>query len=126
VCLDSPISASRLLLEYIGICPASDGLVENPGSEDILHLPPGSTFAISLRGLMVERSADGDVRIFSAYVARRHARLWLTDEGVGLEDLRSTNGTTVNGVRVNRAILHEGDRITIAGMYQFRLILPLR
>lgn len=46
-----------------------------------------------------------------------HARLhvWPTDDGVGvsIEDLGSTNGIIVDGVRVSTTELHDGSRIEV-------------
>jgi hypothetical protein len=42
-------------------------------------------------------------------VSRRHAVVVVDGRGVQLQDLGSKNGTFVNGVRVNRARLKEGD-----------------
>jgi len=59
------------------------------------------------------RAADNDVR-FSPQDVRasaHHAALLLTDEGVVIEDLGSTNGTYVNDVRVHRARIHSGDLV---------------
>jgi pSer/pThr/pTyr-binding forkhead associated (FHA) protein len=46
-------------------------------------------------------------------VSRRHAELHLQDGTVTLVDLSSTNGTTINGRRVDRARLTDGDRIGV-------------
>jgi Domain of unknown function (DUF4388)/FHA domain len=48
-------------------------------------------------------------------VSRRHARLSLEGDDLVIEDLGSTNGTYVNGVRMTRARIAEGDRILIGG-----------
>jgi pSer/pThr/pTyr-binding forkhead associated (FHA) protein len=42
-----------------------------------------------------------------------HCRFTLDEAGLGVEDLGSTNGTWVNGRRIRRAPLLEGDKITI-------------
>jgi two-component system nitrogen regulation response regulator GlnG len=42
-------------------------------------------------------------------VSREHAMLWVGPDGVHVEDLNSTNGTFVNGVRVRKARLDEDD-----------------
>ena len=47
-------------------------------------------------------------------VSREHAKLVATEEGfVNLVDLGSTNGTFLNGGRVDVAVVREGDRIDI-------------
>jgi hypothetical protein len=59
------------------------------------------------------RGADADLRLPDTGVSRRHAELHLQDGAVTLVDLSSTNGTTVNGQRLDRAQLSDGDRIGI-------------
>ncbi len=46
-------------------------------------------------------------------VSRRHAKVRSLDEALAIEDLGSTNGTFVNGQRVTRATLKEGDRLGV-------------
>jgi pSer/pThr/pTyr-binding forkhead associated (FHA) protein len=46
-------------------------------------------------------------------VSRRHAKIIVTDEQIFIQDLGSTNGTFVNGEKIKRAKLNEGDRILI-------------
>lgn len=46
-------------------------------------------------------------------VSRRHCSLRLQDGRVQLKDLESMNGTTVNGVPIQLAVLEHGDRIKI-------------
>jgi hypothetical protein len=46
-------------------------------------------------------------------VSRRHARIACTDTQIIIEDLGSTNGTFVNGEKISRATLKEGDRVLI-------------
>lgn len=69
---------------------------------------PGDSFSIG--------SAPGnDLRLAAdTAVSRRHCRI-LADErnGYRIEDLGSTNGTFVNGVRVSHAFLDEGARIRL-------------
>jgi pSer/pThr/pTyr-binding forkhead associated (FHA) protein len=42
-------------------------------------------------------------------VSRRHARITFRDGVWMIQDLSSTNGTTLNGERVGRATLRPGD-----------------
>jgi pSer/pThr/pTyr-binding forkhead associated (FHA) protein len=46
-------------------------------------------------------------------VSRRHARITMEQGVVSIEDLGSTNGTFVNGEKIQRATLQEGDRVLI-------------
>jgi pSer/pThr/pTyr-binding forkhead associated (FHA) protein len=59
-------------------------------------------------------------------VSRRHARIDVRDGGWVVADLRSANGTLVNGWRVlDEATVRPGDRLTF-GAITYRLGPPLR
>jgi pSer/pThr/pTyr-binding forkhead associated (FHA) protein len=62
--------------------------------------------------IIVGRSSDVDMVLVEDMVSRRHARLECIDE-ISIEDLGSTNGTFVNGERIKRSKLQEGDRVLI-------------
>lgn len=57
------------------------------------------------------RGAEADVRLQDTSVSRLHAELRVEGDDMVLVDLRSTNGTTVNGRRVSSSPLSDGDRI---------------
>lgn len=59
--------------------------------------------------LLLGRSPSCDVSFSNLNVSRRHARLVFRDGSWILRDLESTNGTFVNGVRVQRCDLRPGD-----------------
>ena len=60
------------------------------------------------------RSSRSDFIIDAPLVSRLHCRFTVSPEGVvELQDLDSTNGTWVNGDRVQRATLTEGALLTI-------------
>lgn len=62
----------------------------------------------------VGRIARADFMLDAPLVSRLHCRLTAeASDQLIVEDLDSTNGTIVNGNRVNRAVLQEGDRLTI-------------
>lgn len=46
-------------------------------------------------------------------VSRRHAQITFRDGVWVIRDLASTNGTSVNGVRVGRMALHIGDIVAL-------------
>ena len=59
------------------------------------------------------RAARADFVVDAALVSRLHCRLTLDDDGLGVEDLGSTNGTWVNGRKIARAPLIAGDKLKI-------------
>jgi hypothetical protein len=63
--------------------------------------------------LFVGRHPSCDVRLSDPGVSRRHARLTFRDGGWMVQDLESTNGTTVNGTRVGRCQLRPGDDLVL-------------
>jgi pSer/pThr/pTyr-binding forkhead associated (FHA) protein len=50
--------------------------------------------------IMIGRGADCQLMLDDDYVSTRHARVVSGDNGVYIEDLGSTNGTYVNGMRI--------------------------
>lgn len=68
--------------------------------------------------LTIGRLANCDLSIDSPSVSREHARLHCGSAGVEIEDLGSTNGTFVNGLRLSgRSALRQGDRVAVASFY---------
>ncbi len=63
--------------------------------------------------LVIGRSSELDLVLIEDMVSRKHARLTLQPGQITISDLGSTNGTFVNGEKVKRAQLKEGDRILI-------------
>ena len=60
------------------------------------------------------RAPRADFVVDAALVSRVHCRFTLRDTNeLELEDLGSTNGTFVNGEKVTRATLSDGDTLTI-------------
>lgn len=64
------------------------------------------------RGVVLGRGSDADVVLEDASVSRRHARLDLSPT-VTVTDLGSTNGTFVDGVRVESSRVVNGNRLTL-------------
>ncbi len=65
------------------------------------------------RDLVIGRSSDLDMVLIEDMVSRKHAKITLQDGAITIADLGSTNGTFVNGEKVKKAQLKEGDRVLI-------------
>lgn len=63
--------------------------------------------------IVVGRSSDLDMVLVEDMVSRKHARIAIAPDGITIEDMGSTNGTFVNGEKVKKAKLKEGDRVLI-------------
>jgi hypothetical protein len=65
-------------------------------------------------GLSIGRSKDADVQIEDRYASGIHIRLFSREGRHFVEDMRSTNGTTLNGAELDgEAELVDGDTIQI-------------
>src|SRR6059058_1315433 len=73
----------------------------------------GSRYEVKQRRVVIGRSRECDVQLADANVSRRHAELRQEGASYWVVDLGSTNGMEVNGKRVKRAKLDDGDRITL-------------
>ncbi|MCG8555258.1 MAG: DUF4388 domain-containing protein, partial [Proteobacteria bacterium] len=74
----------------------------------------GGEFALPAEGeIIVGRSSDQNMVLVEDMVSRRHARISVEGGDVFIRDLKSTNGTFVNGERISEAKLSEGDRVLI-------------
>ena len=70
--------------------------------------------------LTIGRTGSSDIVVSNQQVSRKHARVFLSDQGPILEDLNSKNGTFINGKPVTNAIpLQDGDVIQIALAQEF-------
>jgi pSer/pThr/pTyr-binding forkhead associated (FHA) protein len=113
---------------------------EDESAEDLAHLQqdldPGQALLLVKRGpnagssfvidagtdvTSLGRNPDSDVFLDDVTVSRRHAEVHRTS-AAGLEvcDVGSLNGTYVNGDRVERVALAEGDQLQVG---KYRLVV---
>jgi pSer/pThr/pTyr-binding forkhead associated (FHA) protein len=70
--------------------------------------------------VVIGRGRSADVVLAEPTISRAHAAIGYDAEGFYIQDLGSTNGTQVNGGRVERQLLKNGDEIRMG-----RLIIGL-
>jgi hypothetical protein len=85
----------------------------------------GRVYPLSHNTVFIGRSELADVHISDPSVSAQHARIINGGQGFEIEDLGSTNGTSVEGQRVARARLRSGDRIVI-GQIEFKFLVDRR
>ncbi len=79
-------------------------------------LRPGKAVESVPGAIKIGRANDNDIVIPEVLASRHHASLVPTPHGTEIRDNRSINGTFVNGARVDSAVLHEGDVVTIGNI----------
>ena len=63
--------------------------------------------------VIIGRTVDNDLQIDSRFVSRHHCQIITTAQGSLIEDLNSTNGIYVQGRRVRRHNLNDGDVVAV-------------
>jgi hypothetical protein len=86
-------------------------LIRTNGNTDFVH--------VLGRRTRIGRGADNELVIDTKHISRYHAVLLAGPVNTTIEDLNSTNGVFVNGKRVARQVLKDGDKVTV-GRTQFR------
>jgi pSer/pThr/pTyr-binding forkhead associated (FHA) protein len=71
------------------------------------------SFSLSHDMTVVGRREDCDLRIPLGDISRKHCRLVKEGDSLRIEDMGSSNGTFVNGRRIQEAILNPGDNLQI-------------
>lgn len=79
----------------------------------IAGIDQGSRFEIGEEPVGIGRGLRNGIRLFDTEVSRRHATIEYTDGSFVIADLKSSNGTFVNGSGVRQRQLVGGDQIQI-------------
>jgi len=114
---------------------AFHGDARSVGAVDVPVPPRSGPRLVSERGEwilsegsnVVGRERECAVRVDSADLSRRHARIVVTRTETTIEDLGSKNGTQVNGERITRSVaLKDSDRIQVGSLTMtYRIAGPL-
>lgn len=74
--------------------------------------------------MLVGRHQDADILLQSAEISRRHAAFLVKDDALWVQDLKSSNGTFVNDVRVDeQKLLKDSDIVQFASL-KFYIYAP--
>ena len=74
------------------------------------------SFPLQREATVLGRREDCDIRIPLGEVSRKHCRLIIEADTLRAEDMGSSNGTFVNGARVQEAIIQAGDALQIGSV----------
>ena len=73
----------------------------------------GREYCLSPKRMLIGRTAPCDITINDSSVSRKHANIESKDGRFLLQDLKSTNGTFVNGESIDVHVVNHGDKIRI-------------
>jgi len=82
----------------------------------------GKKFPLNERAALIGRGTDSqkpDIMILDEHVSRRHAEISFNNNYFLLRDLKSTNGTTLNGIRIEPEKLYRLQQDSIIGLAVF-------
>jgi hypothetical protein len=100
--------------EWPEATPVSTPAPEPPREVVTLTLG-GRAHPITSPRFVVGRSRECDLTVTDGNASRRHAEVVQEGDTYLVVDLGSTNGTELNGRRISREELADGDRITVGG-----------
>jgi two-component system cell cycle response regulator len=73
----------------------------------------GKRYRLGPKRILIGRMEQSDILVDDSSVSREHASIERKDGRFILEDLKSTNGTFINGECVDVRVLNHGDKIRI-------------
>jgi len=103
--LSSTLDTAAQTGEEIALEGPARVLIRTDGNTDYVH--------VLGRRTRIGRGGDNELVLDTKHVSRYHAVLLAGPVHTSIEDLNSTNGVFVNGKRVARQVLKDGDRVTI-------------
>ena len=134
-----PVQARFMVVEAARAVPASAAAAAAADEEDtgatrvrmavpkfLLRGVSGAVFGkvFPVQGpVVIGRAAEADIPVAADEISRRHALVKPTQDGLSVEDLGSSNGTYINGKRVQQGFLKPGDELRLDAV-RFILVAP--
>jgi len=119
--IDTEFDAPRALTERLRFVAQLLADIGSPvvGPALALRTASGLAIAVPIDGeLVVGRETPAKLVLDDRRLSKQHFRIRLADNGPILEDLKSRNGTYVNGVKTRQCLLRDGNIIE-AGSHVF-------
>ena len=102
-------------LEVRAVADPSGAAVASSTAAGHPHLViAGAAYPLVRDTTVLGRGSDVDIRVEDPGVSRRHCAIVLGDPAL-VRDLSSTNGTFVNGERIDELVLGDGMQVQIGG-----------
>jgi len=115
-----PLPTKRLPIEPETISTERRPAAEAPIAS-LRLVGDAGTFKTTLGTCIVGRGSEAAIRINSKEMSRRHAQIVVKPTEITVEDLKSANGTKVNGVAVTVPTkIKDGDTVSFA-VFKFRV-----
>jgi pSer/pThr/pTyr-binding forkhead associated (FHA) protein len=74
----------------------------------------GKMFTMDKTEIIIGRSKESSIQIPASKISKKHCRIWQEGDRLFVADMKSTNGTEVNGMKLEQDMpLRSGDRIKL-------------
>ena len=73
----------------------------------------GQTIPLQIGNYTLGRSEECQIVVAESGVSKKHLELEVTEEGVSVIDLRSSNGTFINGIKIQEKNIQKGDKVSV-------------
>lgn len=111
--------------DTIHLLPSKAIVIALSSKEEIDTLPPNGNNLSDLlqkkQRIVIGRSKESDIILNDLSVSRKHAQVYLHQNGVWVEDLNSINGTYINNKRISQPTLLGEKDILYIGLHSFSL-----
>jgi DNA-binding winged helix-turn-helix (wHTH) protein len=116
-------TSQRVGYAFCGPANAITATAGPAGTPRCWLITKGRRVALTMGENVLGREGDGEIRIDSPTVSRRHARIVVSSDAAILEDLGSKNGTFLRGIQVSLPVpLSDGDEIRVGSVVvRFRM-----
>ncbi|WP_417382241.1 FHA domain-containing serine/threonine-protein kinase [Gimesia sp.] len=128
---ESDISKSGILRHSVPT-ESTDQMAEKASSAmtgilqpiDLIDLDNKQRFPITKQRVVLGRNASCDIQLDRPGISGEHCAFHFENTGWIVTDLKSKNGTEVEGKRVQEQILFPGNTLSLAASYHFRVASP--